>query len=279
MNTQEIMALSLKLSGFRDVPSDSRIYNHGNNIKKILFGIDIDKADLIGAKKNGFDLVISHHPPYMVFDDSFIQVLDRFEELLVSAGVAPNIAEQASDENKVFWQSLVQKASNDVTHNDIARDAQEIDMPFMNIHLACDEIGRALLQKMADNFDAKRQIKYLIEAFSRIPEIEKSNEIVQLICGSSDNKIGKVIVMHGAGTNGGYAIANSLFETGINTVVYIHLHPYQKKHKNMLKTENKGNLIVTGHYGSDSMGISPLIRELEMKGIDVNCCNNLVEVQ
>lgn len=72
MNTQEMMDLSLELSGFNDVPPDSRICNPGNNIKKILFGIDIYKGDLISAKQNGFDLVISHHPPYMMLDDGFI---------------------------------------------------------------------------------------------------------------------------------------------------------------------------------------------------------------
>jgi len=89
---------------------------------------------------------------------------------------------------------------------------------------------------------------------------------VKLICGSLDDKLGKAMVIHGAGANGGYSVANALFETGINTVVYIHLFHFQKEQEDLLKKENKGNLVVTGHYGSDSIGINPLIDELEIRG-------------
>lgn len=197
----------------------------------------------------------------------------------MSAGVDPAIAEQASDENKMFWQFIVQQVTTGVTHDEIVTEVREFDIPLMNIHLACDEIGRVVLQKTADQFDAQQQIEYIIEAYSMIPEIEKSDENVQLVCGSFDNKIGKVVVVHGAGTNGSYSVANALFEAGINTVVYIHLFPFQKEHENMLITEKKGNLIVTGHYGSDSIGINPLISELETRGIEVVCCNNLVRIK
>lgn len=40
MNTEEIMKLSLKLAGLREVPEDSAIYVNGDNIRKVLFGID-----------------------------------------------------------------------------------------------------------------------------------------------------------------------------------------------------------------------------------------------
>jgi len=36
-----------------------------------------------------------------------------------------------------------------------------------------------------------------------------------------------------------------------------------------LKAEGIGNLIVTGHIASDSVGINPLIREFEKRNINV----------
>ena len=36
-----------------------------------------------------------------------------------------------------------------------------------------------------------------------------------------------------------------------------------------LKTENSGNLVVTGHIASDSVGINPFIQELKRKGMAV----------
>ncbi len=71
---------------------------------------------------------------------------------------------------------------------------------------------------------------------------------------------------HGAGTNGGYDIANTYFKYGIGTVAYIHISPGDLE---KLKAEKKGNLIVTGHIASDSVGINPLIHELQKRNVSV----------
>jgi len=276
MNTQEIMSLSLKLSGFDHVPADSCIYNPGDNIHRVLFGIDIGREDLEYAKKNGFDLVISHHPPYMIVDEGFFQVLDRHRELLVSAGVDSVTAQRVSEENKTFWRYFFQSIDSVKTNQEVMTEAQDLDIALMNVHLSCDEIGRVILQRIAGQLGQEKRVANLIELYSKIPEIQKSDEKVRLICGSLDKKLGKVMVIHGAGANGGYPVANALFESGVNTVVYIHLFDFQKEQEDLLKKENKGNLIVTGHYGSDSIGINPLIDALEVRGLEIVCCNNLI---
>jgi len=104
MNTQEIMNLALDLSGFDKVPADSRIYNPGDNIERVLFGVDIGEEDLFFAKQQNFDLVISHHPPYHTHRSGFFKVLNRHKELMVGAGVGAEKAQKASDQNKAFWR-------------------------------------------------------------------------------------------------------------------------------------------------------------------------------
>ncbi len=71
---------------------------------------------------------------------------------------------------------------------------------------------------------------------------------------------------HGAGTNGGYEIAKTYFEHGVGTVIYIHISSGDLE---KLETETRGNLVVTGHIASDSVGINPLIRELEERNVSV----------
>jgi hypothetical protein len=46
--------------------------------------------------------------------------------------------------------------------------------------------------------------------------------------------------------------------------VYIHISPADVER---LKTEEKGNIIITGHVASDSIGINPFIKELEKRKI------------
>jgi hypothetical protein len=72
------------------------------------------------------------------------------------------------------------------------------------------------------------------------------------------------VVSHGAGTNGGYEIAKTYFKNGIGTVVYIHVSSGDLAR---LKADGVGNLVVTGHIASDSVGINPFIRELKKRDI------------
>ena len=95
LSTEEILQLSLEMSGFRDVPADSAIYKSGKNLKNALIGIDLDAAELLIAKQLGFDLVISHHPKGGASTLHFPEVLHRHTEMMVEHGVLKNAAEQA----------------------------------------------------------------------------------------------------------------------------------------------------------------------------------------
>ncbi len=100
---------------------------------------------------------------------------------------------------------------------------------------------------------------------------------MNIMPGSADAALGQVEVIQDAGTKSGYPAANALFESGVDTVVYIHL--FSQEQKDRLKQDSKGNLILTGHYGSDSLGINPLIDAVEDLGVEVNCCNNMIRIR
>ncbi len=270
MNTAEIMNIALELAGFDEVPGDSEIFNPGEKIRKILFGIDIWDEDLSRAKEIGMDLVISHHPPNLTPGKRFAEVIDKQIEFMVRAGVPLAVARE------VIVPIREEYTFNPLrTHDEIIALSHKLRMPLMNIHQPCDEVGRKILQSVIDNLGPDGTIRELMNSYNKLDEIKKAGEAVELICGSLDAKIGEGIVIHGAGTNGGYPVANALFSYGVNTVVYIHLLPHQNADRERLKKENKGNLIVTDHYPSDALGINPLINELERRGMEVVRCNGL----
>src|SRR5213595_3136088 len=62
MDSQEILALALHLANQSEVPADTTINVPARDVRKVLFGIDVDAADLLFAKEKGYDLVIAHHP-------------------------------------------------------------------------------------------------------------------------------------------------------------------------------------------------------------------------
>ena len=85
--------------------------------------------------------------------------------------------------------------------------------------------------------------------------------------------IGDWIFSHGALTNGGYAIANAYFDQKVNTVIYIHIAPGELV---QIKNANKGQLVITGHIASDSIGINPLLNELEKIGCSITTAGGLI---
>ncbi len=270
MNTQDILDLSLEMAGFDSVPDDTRIYNPRENVQRILLGIDIDEDDLRSAKERGFDLVLAHHPPVKVGIEG---VLPRHIDLMIEAGVPKARAEAAYEEHFSYLSERWSQGDPGPRHEDFAKLARDLDLGFMNIHLPCDEIGRVIMQRTVDQLPSGAGVEDLIDAFASLPEIALAGEGVELVSGDPNTPAGRSIVIHAAGTNGGHAVATALFDAGYDTVVYIHLHEEQAER---LRAESRGNLITTGHYGSDSLGINPLVDHLRAAGLEVELCNKMV---
>ncbi|MFX0066057.1 MAG: hypothetical protein ACFFC7_28150, partial [Candidatus Hermodarchaeota archaeon] len=62
MNTDDIVKEALNLVNMKELPADSAVHVPGENINRILYGIDISTAELLYAKKEGYECVIAHHP-------------------------------------------------------------------------------------------------------------------------------------------------------------------------------------------------------------------------
>jgi len=263
MDMKEIMELSLKLAGLKEVPEDSAIYVSGDNIRKILFGIDAGVPELWLAKQLGYDAVIAHHPIGGTAAINFHQVFKRHIQQMVAAGIPIEEAEKAvkkrHDELEVEAHTRNYGRAVDV--------ARLLKMPYMNIHTPLDEVGRKTMsEKIHSRIKKNSIVKDVVSALKELPEFKKAVTEIKVRLGEAENSAGKVVVSHGAGTNGGYEIAKTYFKYGIGTVVYIHISPPDLE---KLRAEKMGNLIVTGHVASDSVGINPLIHELEKRNVSV----------
>jgi putative NIF3 family GTP cyclohydrolase 1 type 2 len=263
MNTEEIMKLSLKLAGLKEAPEDSAIYVSGDNIKKVLFGIDAGVPELLLAKQLGYDVVIAHHPPGGTAAINFHQVFKRHIQQMVAAGVPVEETEKAV--NKKVEQLEVEAHTRNYAHAvDVAK---LLKMPYMNIHTPLDEVGRNIMSEQINSRIKKNsKLQEVVSALKELGEFKNAVTEIKIRLGKPENPAGKVVVSHGTGTNGGYEIAKTYFKHGIGTVVYIHISAGDLE---KLKADGVGNLIVTGHIASDSVGINPLIKEMEKRNISV----------
>ncbi len=182
---------------------------------------------------------------------------------MVAAGIPQEEAEKAI-ERKLRELEVEMHMRNYGHAVDFAR---LLKMPYMNIHTPLDEVGRKTMSAQIETRVKKDSvIQDVVSTLEELTEFKNAQTKIKIGLGKPDNPAGKVVVSHGAGTNGGYEVAKTYFKYGIDTVVYIHVSPRDLE---KLKADNIGNLIVTGHIASDSVGINPLIHELEKRDISV----------
>lgn len=268
--TEAIMQMALDLVGMREIPGDSAIYYPGQGIKKVLFGIDISTAELALAKQLGYDAVIAHHPPQTQALPAW-KVYLRHIDLLVQAGVPKEAAEAVVMPRAESMAAGFQSAN----HDHYPSIARLLNMPFMNIHCPLDELGRRIIQQCVDNCLANNSCSTLgdvVDALSALPEFDSAITNIEIAMGDEKAPAGRVIVAHGALTNGGYAVANAYFEHGVSTVLYIHI-PYADLQR--LRVEAKGQLLISGHISSDLVGINPFVQKLRASGIEVTTISGI----
>ena len=182
---------------------------------------------------------------------------------MVGAGVPQYEAEEATH-GKLNALDVEMHTRNYRHAVDVAR---YLKLPYMNIHTPLDELGRRIMtQKISQELDKSATVGNVVSALKEISEFKNATTDIKIRLGTAMNYAGKIMVSHGAGTNGGYEIARAYFKHGINTLIYIHISPADL---GKLRVDQPGNMIITGHIASDSVGINPFIRELEKRGLSV----------
>ncbi len=267
MNTEELMQIALEMSAFEEIPADSQIFVRGNDIKRILFGVDVDAAGILIAKQLNFNAVIAHHPPG---DESRIygipEVMLRHIDQMKSVGISEKNAKRALE----VIRGKISRQRNVINYDRVTSVAKLLEIPFLNIHTPVDAITKKYFDDYIDSFlssNKSANVSDLIKSLNEIDEISKGLTKPALRIGDDESPVGKFFVAISAGTSGGAAVAKAYFKAGINTLLYMHLG--EGDYKKLKKERVKGNLIVTGHMPSDSIGINIYLNELEKRGIFV----------
>jgi putative NIF3 family GTP cyclohydrolase 1 type 2 len=275
LSTENILQIALDLSGFSKPPADTAIYIPGRDLKSALVGIDMETPEILLAKQLGFDLVISHHPEGGEALLHFPDVLTRFIEMMESHGVPPGQAREAAD--PILYNA---RCNAHLANYDRAPSAARLlGIPYMNIHLPLDEIGRRRMEASAANLPEDATVRDLVEGFEeKLPEFRAAGTEIEIRVGARFQRLGRLAIVHGNGTNGGYPVARALFEHGVDTVVYIHCSGPDSKRLADEFQERRKNLVITGHMASDSLGVNPFVDELERRGMKVKCMSGVVRV-
>jgi hypothetical protein len=153
--------------------------------------------------------------------------------------------------------------------------AELLDQPYMNVHLAPDEIGRRAFVDVADDLPDDASVGDFRTALREAcPAFRDADTDIEVRVGDADNDLGEVAVHHAAGTNGGASVASAYFDHGVDTVLYIHVGADDTRQLREQYGDEK-TLVVTGHIASDAVGMSAFVDALEGAGVSCTCISGV----
>lgn len=265
MNIRELMDIALEMAGLESMPHDTVISVEGENIKRILMGVDMGTPELILGRDMKYDCVVSHHPKADSAVCEFHKVLDFQIDKMVEFGVPINKAQKVLEKKK----NIINIGDHVANYDLVSSAARLMKMPFMNIHMPADLIGQKIVQdhldeKFKDN--PRKTLKDVVDAICEIDEYKRAKTEPVIRVGSPGSYAGKIAVLYAGGTNGGEDVYKAYFEAGVGTIVAMHA---PKAVIDEVRKQNIGNIIIAGHMASDSIGLNRIIAKWEEKGMEV----------
>jgi len=287
LSTDEILGIGLKLAEMSEVPQDSGIHVPGENIKKFIFAMDVNVGLLHMAKQMGFDAVVGHHPCGVLLHRG--EVYRRHIDLLEMHGIPREKSMAALSESIDTVARRMENNRFRMLHHECPNQtvlevdaARMLNLPFMNIHNPFDEAGRKILQLKIDQAAAKNpqlKLKDVLALIQNLPEARYAKDVYgispRLFIGDPETEASKVVFVHGALSAPHPAIIKFYWQNGFKTVVVLH-GEFENLEK--LRMEKQGNLILTGHFLGDSIGMTPFIRAIRQKGLEVVCMGGIIDI-
>lgn len=265
MTTKEIMEIALKLAGITEIPEDSDINIPGDDVKRVMAGIDIDSAEILAASLKGYDCILRHHPRgFKMATVGNMEVRDHMAMLLRS-GVPANIAQKVAAPRG----QRMNRSMHALNLNAQVQFADFLGISYVSIHTPADLILEHDLQDRMDRLTEQKEnvtLKDIVENIREIPEFVKTPVGPEIWVGGEDSYAGKILVTMaggGAPTKEEYL---ACIDAGIGTIISMHIAPEEVE---AIEKDGRCNLIITGHYPSDSYGINRILDELEKRGVEV----------
>ena len=288
LSTGDILSMGLKLADMAEVPLDSGIHVPGENIKRFIFAMDVNVGLLHMAKQLGFHAVVGHHPCGVLLHRG--EVYRRHIDLLEMHGIPREKSMPALSDS---IDTIVRRMENNrfrMLHHECPNQtvlevdaARLLNLPLMNIHNPFDEAGRRILQVKMNEAASKNpswKLKDVLALIENLPEARYAKDVYgispRLFIGDLETEASKVVFVHGALSAPHPAIIKFYWQNGFKTVVVLH-GEFENLEK--LRMEKQGNLILTGHFLGDSIGMTPFIRSIRQRGLEVACMGGIIDIQ
>ena len=272
MNTREMVNIALQLAGLQEDTVDTEIGCEGADVHRVLAGIDMSDAVMLAAKALGYDCIAEHHGIMGKATHIGDQMLKDQMMRMYEFGVPINVAQKAI-EKRARQESQRMHSKN---LNRLAEFAKLIGMPYIGLHTPADLIGQAIVQERMDQLNAGSPfvtLQDVVDALNEFPEIRNALQDPAIRVGEPDSYAGRICVVYAGVTGGGANVYKTFFDYGVGTLVMMHMPEDDIK---AVQEQNKGNVIIAGHMGSDSIGFNRILDAWEAAGLEVTRTGGIV---
>ena len=264
MNTQEMVKIALDMVGYAELPIDSELTVPGENITRVLAGIDMGTAELMMAKQLGYDCVVRHHNLVPKLGHLGELVTEDHFQKMVKCGVPVNVAQKVMEHRRQEIEMLF----HDKNFAAAGQAAKLLNMPFLGLHTPADLLGeRAVEQKLAEVYiqNERPTVGDLLDAVMTFREFAQApdGQRPAIWVGAADSYAGKVSVEFAGGLSAELDECKAFIDAGIGTFVCMAMdEPLVKA----LREDNRCNVIVCGHMAADSIGMNMILDAWERIG-------------
>ncbi|MDP3296365.1 MAG: NGG1p interacting factor NIF3 [Thermodesulfovibrionia bacterium] len=243
--------------------ADTRILNGtgDEDVKTALVGIDMEMAEILladrlSSKGQKIDLVISHHPEGKAYAN-FYEVMHMQADILNKFGVPINVAESLLEDRI----KEVERRLSPVNHTRAVDVAKLLNVLFLCVHTPADNMVATYLQQVFDEKkpDTLEDITKILKEIPEYREAAKNNAGPKILLGSKDRRAGKIFVDMTGGTEGAKDIFENLVNSGVNTIVVMHLSEDHRKEAE----KHHMNAVLAGHISSDNLGMNLMFDEIQ----------------
>jgi len=258
---------------------DSRILfgDEATEVRGVLWGLDIGTGEIVLAdrlkeKGRNVDAVIGHHPRGRA-RNTFPEALHTLAMMMENEGVPENVAEGV-------MAPRIREVHNTViteNNNQAVDSARLLNMPFMCLHSCTDVLVQRFIRDHLARADPRR-VENIIEALLELPELDhmaRQGNPPEVRMGDGSRKVGKIMVKMAGGTAGPKEMFEKLADVGVGTYICMHLPDAHLEEAR----KNHINIIISGHMGSDSLGVNLLADEVESHGVEIIPCSGYVRVR
>lgn len=270
MNTQKMFDIALKVAGLDKPTEDAAVIVPGENIKKVLVGIDMNTQELVLAKMLGYDCVVGHHPRNV--EKNMTNVFRNQMYTMHKAGIPLNEAQKLIEKEA----AKMDEARHAVNFNRNASAAEILHMPFMCIHTPADLIVESSLQKICDERFGNNPMTKLgdvLKIFDDIPEFQKAIYPPKIDIGSPDSYAGRIMVIMAGLTEPGPDVFKAYARAGVGTFVFMHCSEESLK---AIREQGIANVINAGHMACDSYGMNRILDAWEKEGLKITAMSGLL---